>query len=120
MTINTGVIFCCTATGTYSTQRKADDGRSPVGHETKEKTQRRFGFGIYTALHNLSLSVHAQLYLYRMTEDLEVRTDGDLFVHTHDHASSVSLVLWRLTLHATIGVPWLLIDPFRSEQLLPK
>ena len=55
-------------------------------------TQRRFGIGIYTALHSHSLSIHAQLYWYRMTEDLEVRTDEDLFVHTHDRASSASLV----------------------------
>ncbi len=55
-----------------------------------------------------------------MTEDLEVRTDEDC-LYIRMTALLQHLWYWRrLSLHATIDVPWRLVHPFRSVQLLPK
>ena len=119
MMINAGGINCCATTGAYLTQRKVDDGRSPVGHETKEGHN---GGSVSVLIlpiphshHRFTLSCigtgcRKPLMYVRMGIFSYIRMTVLLLHHRY---------WWRLSQHATAGVPWLLTYPFRSVQLPP-
>ena len=93
MMIHAGEINCCATTGAYLTQRKEDDGRSPVGQETKgghnggSVSVSVFILPIPHSHHRFTLNCigtgcRKPLVYVRMW-----------FVHTHDRASSAFSVL---------------------------